>query len=182
MMAAWQVLIFLFALPNTASAQGPADPFFSADLIGFVRVIGVFGSMMTVIIGLVVKLTTGKFRDDLRDTRSDVAGIGKKVDEGEKEQARLDERQQASALAMAKIEAEQTAMRQAFGRLEGGIERIERAAVDLQGDIMKLITESMGRVEQQIRDLAVEVARLQERDKLAVELRALREGRSRGDT
>jgi|SRR3954468_8846838 len=155
------------ALLIQANATGGATPFFTNDFVGLIKIVLVFGSMIGTMIALVVRLSTGKFRDDVRDTQADVTALGKKVDNMAKDFAAEQKQSETVRIEVKQHATEIGNIREAQGEVRAGLEALRSANVELQRDITSAITESGARLADQITLIRVEVARLQERDRLA---------------
>lgn len=177
-------VVVLTAIPAQvalAQAGSIAEPFFSNDAVGFIKVVVFFGAIVASLIGIVVKMLGSQFREKQREQATDITNLGKKVDANETDVTRATERVQTLALDVADLRSQIGGVRESMGEIKGSIARIEGNSREVQHDITQLITEMSNAIQQQIRDIAVELARLQERDKLSVELRALRQ-QSKGGT
>jgi ribosomal protein S16 len=173
----------------------PSSPFFSNDMAGFVRVLLVFGAVIGSMTALVVKLFGSKFRDDIRDltkgfddinkavlaraTVTEVNAVGGKVDTMAKEHAETRETTRKLGIDVERLATQQGDMRESMGRMQATLDTLRSQNVELQRDMTAAITESGARITKEISELATQVARLDERDRLADALARLAASRER---
>lgn len=157
---------------KTDAATG-ATPFFSNDLPGALKVLGVFGTMLGTMIALVVKLTQGKYAADVAAVATDLTELGKKVDRQEASTTRIETEQRAHERDITRHTAEIGGLLGGLGELRASVEAIRSQGVELHSDIMGAINASATATTADIRRVEIEVVRLQERDKLAYEIERL---------
>lgn len=120
-----------------------ADPFFSNDAVGFIKVLVFFAGIAAIVVATIVKISSSGLKNDLTN-------LGQKVD------------------------AQTRAYDKDIARLDAQIVGVEKDMEDTTRDITTLITATAGENTKQMTELQVELARMQERDRLAEQIGRLR--------
>jgi hypothetical protein len=174
----------LTALVSVADSGDATRPFFSNDLVGFLKVVGVFGSMLAVIISLVVKLAQSKYVDQIKTltdalalhtvaTKKDVDGLGDRLNTMSANCTRVDEAERLLELNVARHTQEHNAMSGTLGELRASVAEHGRQMDGLGRDNLLAITEAGKAHAAELTAVRVDIARLQERDRLGETLARL---------
>jgi hypothetical protein len=158
------------ALALQLSAPPSATPFFTNDIVGLVKIILVFGSMVGTTIGIIVKLTQSKYASDLTN-------LGEKVDTMQKEFASFTAERSRDAITLAQHTIEIGNLREGFGSIRASLSALQASGAELHRDITNAITESAARIQSNVQDLRIEVTKLQERDRVGELLERIVENR-----
>lgn len=153
------------------------QPFFSNDLAGTLKVIGIFGTMLATTIGFVVKLTTSKYSDDTKTLKIDLDNIGKKVDNIDKSCIEQTAKNNIFAARLERHDAVQEQILREQGKQEATLASVEKQNTQLQIDLMSLISENSRIHQKEESELKVNVGRLQERLETVNLVRELLDGR-----
>lgn len=140
-----------------------AEPFFTNDGIGLIKLFGVGIMLIAPVLGVVYKLTFNQTREDVKGIKRDVDGQGRNFNEMqlaargcetrigtlEREHVRMDD----SIKQTVALQAEMRASLQAMANAQTELQRDIMSAISVQG------TASL----EALHDLKIEVARLDER-------------------
>jgi predicted nucleic acid-binding Zn-ribbon protein len=149
------------------TTQQHAEPFFTNDLAGLLKVIGTFGSMLVVFLTALFKLVFHKTNADVVDIRKDVDGVGKRIDDVERQQLGCSTEVSALTARLAVHEGTVSNVQREQGSLGSSVEAMRKQSTELQRDIMSAIIEGNRQVNESIAGIRVEVARLDERGQLS---------------
>jgi hypothetical protein len=174
----------LTALASVADSGDATRPFFSNDLVGFLKVVGVFGSMLAVIISLVVKLAQSKYVDQIKTltdalalhavtTKKDVDGLGDRLNTMSASCTRVDEAGRLLELNVARHTQEHIVMSGTLGELRSSVAEYARQMDGMGRDNLLAITEAGKAHAAELTAVRVDIARLQERDRLGETLARL---------
>lgn len=156
-------------------------PFFTSDVEGFLKVVGIFGGMLTVIIGVIVKWGQSHETAQLKNLEDvdkalahDLNALGLKVDTLNQDCIKRTTVQDGFEVRLSRMDVTIQQILVVQGEFKSGIEMLRSQGVELQRDMTSLIMESGRRIETSVQQVAVEVAELraarQERDRLSQSL------------
>lgn len=170
-------LTTLLALALAQAASTPTGsagaPFFTNDVTGFIKILATFGSMIGVMITLVVRLTQGKYTEQVAGLQTQLDGLGNRVNDAGSNCTRLSEAQRAQELLLHEHTGRLSAMQEAIGGLRASAAALQSHGEELHRDMLGVLTESSRAHFQALKELEIALARIQERDKLAEALTAL---------
>lgn len=172
--------LFTAGVVAQAAAQSAPGPLFSNDLAGFMKAMAMLAGGIAVILALVVKLFESKFAGDISNQRRDLDGYGARLTRTELAIAGTAAEQNRDHITLAEHTLQIGALNTATGETAAMMRTLLTANTDLHRDITTLIMESSRALTQEVGAVKLEVARLQERDRLATELEQIR-NRQRGD-
>lgn len=151
----------------------PVTPFFSNDLPGLLKVVATFGTMLAVIIGLVVKLTQSAYVEKLREQQIQIDGLGERVNRDEANCTRLNEAMRQLELVVERHTQNHTQTSGTLGELRATLHEQGKQNEDLHRDITQTIMETGARVGENVTSVRLDVARLQEQNRVTEALTAL---------
>lgn len=158
----------------TLLALQTAAPFFSNDLEGFLKVVFAFLAATGAVGALVVRFATSNFNEKLKDVAGDVTQIGAKFDRLEGSVDKIEAIQARDAITLSEHAIQIVTLTRQQGEVAATLQALLKSNSDLHSDITQLIVEQGRAMTKDVQELALQVARLQERDVLAQELAALR--------
>lgn len=168
-----------------ALQQSVRDPFFTNDIAGVLKFVGILATVVLMPLGTVLyRLVFNRTNEEQKDLRRDVDGLGSRLNRHEQSVTACDAKVGEVLRQMEVHAATVGAVQTAQGELKAAVESIARSQNQLSRDTLEAIAASGQAVQTSVGALAVQVARLEERSRLAEALgeitTALREGRAAG--
>jgi hypothetical protein len=154
----------VFQVAATVAAP-VAEPFFTNDLPGFLKIVAVYGSTVGIILAARVKLAFNAHTKRVDQQETQLNGLGGRLTEAETAQTTCTTRVGEIARAVAVQHAELAAVQRELGEHGSAIASFQRVQNEQQRDIMDAITASGKAIAKEITDVRIEMARLDERGK-----------------
>lgn len=163
----------------------PRDPFFTNDIAGVLKFVGILATVVLAPLGTVVyRLVFNKTNEKVDALEAQLNGFGKRVDEYHASVTACDAKHGTLNGQVIRMEGGVQRIAEAQSALEANVGALRSQGVEMQRDIMAAITESAARTQGAVHMVELQVTRLEERSKLAEALTeitaALREGRATG--
>lgn len=172
------------ALVALAVFQSSTAPFFSNDLAGTLKVLGVFGTMLGTMITLVVKLTQGRYTEKIKELETTIAankkelegiidGLGGRVTDANANCTRLSEAQRQHEITLGQHTIAHGSINVALGELRATVGENAKNAGQLHHESMQTWLESAARINENVTAVRLDVRELQTTNRLGESLGAL---------
>lgn len=140
-----------------------ATPFFTNDIVGLLKLLGTFGSMILVVTGVVVKWGQSSFAKRLDVQEHDLNEVGKRINQLSAECTESNARRDELRARFDRREPVMDQIIKDLGHLESTATGLEKADRGLQIDMMTMIQSSLKDRDEKIDTMGRELARLQAR-------------------
>lgn len=147
------------------SSAPSSDPFFSNDMIGVVKLLGLIAAILIPVFWALFHLVFNTLTQRVKTVEDDLSGYGERLGRQETAQTSCTTEIGSIKADMGRQQAEVRQIGISQAKVETKVEEMARQQVELQRDVMAAVTESGRQQTSAMTALQIELAKLTERNK-----------------